>query len=387
MYIPRFKLYSKEALSATLDSLSTNTVGLIGCGVMGTELSDSLPKAFTQVGYDPFNQTAKNVKFLSSMEAVLQYPGLTDALLVTKPQEFMKRQKQYNILLKNTNATVASGMAALGSDDVNADIFFMPNRLVEQGECIIFAWARPTVSEEKRLAFSAMWHQKGNQVVWVRDEKDMHLGVAASGSAPMYGIFMIEKALAATYKPALSELLNTVSLVSDHILQSKDAMLDYTLSLSLGAEDRASHLRLARGAFGYHHALLSLGLPVPYANLVSGHTLRGVVKRIGTSLELCGSFDFEGTNKGIMSPGGTTRAGMDVFLAEKDLQASLDTQETANDCLTRVVFAVRDRSIEMPAVIKAEIAQSAVASGSLGVFSGSKHGGSNDATPQARFEL
>ncbi|MCH9690010.1 MAG: hypothetical protein K0U24_02290 [Gammaproteobacteria bacterium] len=347
--MPRFSVIDPKTIALTKNRFQNQNVLLLGRGNMGAAISDAIVRRSTPddsllLAYDPKQHSAAGIKFLPSFDVAINHPGVSCILPGMKPQDWNIELKQAMEAIRDLGKLVLPYMAGLGVPETGGDIVWMPNMLAAVNRSVIFAYAPPEVSLEKRLQFSELLMAAG-EVVWVENPEDMHIGVAVSGSAPAYILNFMDEAVAQLEALDVSRK-EALKLVIDLVQQLAGMVFDMDkcedLSRMACVFDDDVSLQMFRMAVAYVEVVREM-LPDELVSRTVGHTIAGTAELINSRFQLNGNCDFKSIIQSIRSKGGTTDKAL--LQLEKLAGATLTPQDEFNALFHRALYAAHDQSI------------------------------------------
>ena len=196
---------------------------IIGCGHMGSALLDLWSKEkeykFTvidPVRYKIINKTYKNKKILSfvSINKVKKINKFDIVLLAVKPQVIEKALKDYKFFSFKKNCLLISIIAGKKIvslkrllPNIHQIARVMPNMPALIGEgasCLVTNYNTSIINRKKvKKLFS-----KVGLTVWLKNEKEIDIATAISGSGPGFVFYLVDAMEKAANKLGLNEKIN-----------------------------------------------------------------------------------------------------------------------------------------------------------------------------------
>ena len=198
------------------DSTATGTLVLVGCGQMGSAmlrgwLASGAASRFVVVepaGMPPALSGATGVEWHAVADAIPESPAPDAVVFAVKPQVFDEVVPAYRrwarpgtLFLSIAAGKTIGGLARHLGADA-ALVRAMPNTPAAIGRAITVACANPHVSPPQRLLCGDLLAAIGDST-WVEDEALMDAVTAVSGSGPAYVFLLIETLAAAGAKAGL----------------------------------------------------------------------------------------------------------------------------------------------------------------------------------------
>jgi pyrroline-5-carboxylate reductase len=268
------------------DEQEAGTIVLVGCGQMGTAmlhgwLAKRMAGHFIVVepaGAPPRLAEAAHVVWRRTPDELAADIDPEAVVFAVKPQiiddvlpPYRRFSRPRTLFVSIAAGTTIARLARHLGNDA-AIIRCMPNTPAAIGRAITVACANPQVSEGQRRLCSALLAAIGNSA-WIADEAQMDAVTAVSGSGPAY-VFLLIEALAAAGEKA--------------------------------------------------------GLPADLAMLLARRTVAGSGELALQSAEMPSRL-----RENVTSPGGTTRAALDVLMAEGGLPDLIERAIIAATCRSR----------------------------------------------------